>query len=370
MRIFKVTPEIYQCDTIAEFADLFTVTPDDLVFTIEVIYHDYLADTLVQDQVIFMDRYSQEEPTDVMIDQILKEIDLSKTNRIIAIGGGACMDVAKIIAVANGSDIDTLFEHKDNIRRVMELILVPTTCGTGSEVTDISAVNRTRYHSKMGLSAPAMAADKVCLIPILISRLPQYVFATSSIDALIHAAESYLSPNATPYSRIFSEYAIDQILTNYLAITERHVARDTLSESFLLASTAAGIAFSIGGCAAVHAMSYQLGGKYHVPHGESNYVMFTSVLEYYDKKHAQGRIRLLKQRIAAILSCPETEVFDALTLLLDRVITKKSLREYGVEHSELEQFADNIMSDQRRLTRNNYVPLEKEDYEILFEALY
>ena len=151
-----------------------------------------------------------------------------------------------------------------------ELVLIPTTCGTGSEVTNISILNRTRLGTKMGLVGPAMYADAAVLIPQLLEGLPFGVFATSSIDALVHAVESSLSPKATPYTKLFGYKAIEMLIRGYQTIArEGREARLPLLEDFLIASNYAGFAFGTAGCAAVHAMSYPLGENTTCPTGRA-----------------------------------------------------------------------------------------------------
>lgn len=130
-----------------------------------------------------------------------------------------------------------------------------------------------------------MFAAKSILIPELISGLPYKFFATSSIDALIHAAESSLSPKAYPHSELFSKEAIRLILDGYLYVMEH--GKDSWTdkaEQFLIASNFAGMAFCSTGCAAVHALSYPLGGGYHIPHSEANQLVFAAVFRKYKEK--------------------------------------------------------------------------------------
>ncbi len=181
-----------------------------------------------------------------------------------------------------------------NLEKKRELVIVPTTCGTGSEVTNIAILNRTRIGTKLGLVSDNMYADSAVLIPELLKGLPFAVFATSSIDALVHAVESSLSPKATSLTKLFGYKAIEMIIRGYQTIAaEGKDARISLLEDFLVASNYAGIAFGTAGCAAVHAMSYPLGGKYHVAHGESNYAMFTGVLKNYMEIKTNGEIAVM-----------------------------------------------------------------------------
>ena len=125
------------------------------------------------------------EPTDVMAEAILRDAAATGCNRVVAIGGGTVIDIAKVLAVGGGESIDELYGMAPELPKRRELVLIPTTCGTGSEVTNISILNRTRLGTKMGLVGPAMYADAAVLIPQLLEGLPFGVFATSSIDALV-----------------------------------------------------------------------------------------------------------------------------------------------------------------------------------------
>ena len=249
--------------------------------------------------------------------------------------------------------------------------MVPTTCGTGSEVTNVSVMALISRHTKKGIANDALYADKAVVISQLLQTLPFPVFATSSIDALVHAVESALSPDSSASFRVFSYQAIERILSGYLQIRDHGPeARIPLMKDFLLASTWAGIAFSVPGCAAVHAMSYPLGANYHVPHGESNYAMFTGVMKQYMTIKSDGEIARLNAFIAAILGCDADRVYDELENLLNVILPKKALHEYGVKEEELAEFAKSVMENQGRLMAHNFVPLSYDDVYEIYKELY
>ena len=252
-----------------------------------------------------------------------------------------------------------------------ELVLVPTTCGTGSEVTNIAILELKSRHTKLGLAVDEMYADSAVLVPELLKGLPFKFFATSSIDALIHALESSLSPKATSYTEMFGYQAIEMILNGYKEIAKNgEDARIPLLKDFLLASNYAGIAFGNAGCAAVHAMSYPLGGTYHVPHGEANYCLLIGVFKAYMEIDPNGKIRKMNRFIADILGCGEDVVYDELEKLLNKIIQCKPLHEYGVKEEELETFTDNVMEKQGRLMANNYVELSRDKVYEIYKKLY
>ena len=204
-------PEIFKYATCKEFAEGFALGAEDLVLTNKFIFEPYFGPLGLKVHTIFQEEYGMGEPTDVMCESIMQDAAKTGCKRIIAIGGGTVIDIAKALAVATeDASMDSLYSVMPALTRKYELVIIPTTCGTGSEVTNIAVFNRTRMGTKMGLVGEAMYADKAVLIPELLSGLPFGVFATSSIDALVHAVESCLSPNATSYTKLFG-YRDDRI---------------------------------------------------------------------------------------------------------------------------------------------------------------
>ena len=147
-------------------------------------------------------------------------------------------------------------------------------------------------------------------------------------------------------------------------------ARIPLLKDFLIASNYAGLAFGTAGCAAVHATSYPLSGKYHVAHGESNYAMFTGVLNCYMSIRQDGEIAAMNAYLADLLGCGVEEVYVKLEELLDQILPKKPLRAYGVTPEDLPEFARSVITGQGRLMANNFVPLDEEQVLGIYKALY
>lgn len=358
-------------DTAEEFCREFEIGKGDLVFVSSSTYAKYLEGKTEGAEIVNYRKYGSGEPTDLMVEGIYKDVKDLEYSRVFAIGGGTILDVAKLFALKNISPVTDLYERKLEIRKEKQLILVPTTCGTGSEVTNISILELTTKNTKMGLAVDELYADDAVLIPELLSGLPSQFFATSSIDALIHSIESFTSPKATAFTQMYSLKAMDMILRGYQAIVEGgDEVRRTLSGDFLLASTYAGIAFGNAGCAAVHAMSYPLGAAYHVPHGEANYAMFTGVYKMYQKLDPAGRITELNRFLAEVLSCETAEVYEKIEELLNNILQKKPLRDYGVTEEDLETFTEIVMTKQGRLMANNYVELDREHVMTIYKQLY
>ena len=283
---------------------------------------------------------------------------------------------------------DSQDEAVDNLP---ELQQAPEHFGDGGE--DKSADDAARYAAKPAQNGHAQNLNRVVkgktggvhvthvggveragyavLIPELLEGLPFHVFATSSIDALVHAVESVLSPKATPYTKLFSYRAMEMIIRGYQKIAaEGKEGRISLLGDFLIASNYAGLAFGTAGCAAVHATSYPLSGKYHVAHGESNYVMFTGVLKNYREIRQDGEIAVLNEALAGLLGCGVSEVYEKLEELLNQILPKKPLHTYGVMKEDLPEFAHSVITNQGRLMGNNFVPLDEKQVLKIYRDLY
>ena len=377
MKELLIAPQIESFETFADFAKEFSIDENDLILTNEYIYDPIMKNENLNCHYIFQEKYGAGEPTDVMVDQILAEMNKVGCKRVIAVGGGTIIDIAKVLILEGAVNVDVLYD-KDSLKKAKELVIIPTTCGTGSEVTNIAIINRTRKGTKMGLTSPSMFADYAVLIPEFLRTLPYYVFATSSIDALIHAVESYLSPNCTDYTEMYSVKAISDILSGYIRIAKTgQNARFLDSKMYLKASNYAGIAFGNSGCAAVHAMSYALGAKYHVPHGESNYQFFTDVLRKYEDKKPGGKILQLKELLEKVASDNQyrwddekENGIDVLEKILGEILDRKAMREYGAVEADIPEFAASTIANQQRLLKNNYVELTQNEIEEIYRQRY
>jgi 4-hydroxybutyrate dehydrogenase len=301
----------------------------------------------------------------------LEDVSIRNFKRIIAIGGGTIVDIAKLLVFKGTNTGLELFEKSVPMIKNKELIIVPTTCGTGSEVTNISIAEIKSKHTKMGLAVDELYADHAVLIPELVKILPFKFFVTSSIDALIHAIESYVSPKSNLYTELFTTKAIELILKGYLEIISKgENYRNELIEDFIIGSNYAGIGFANTGVGAVHALSYPLGGNYHVPHGEANYQMFIEIFRTYYIKKPEGKIKDLNKILADILQCDINEVYTVLETVLNKLLSRKPLKEYGMKEPEIESFADNVIQGQQRLLVNNYVPFSREEIITIYKTLY
>lgn len=372
MRELIVKPEICGFETFSEFAAEYGIGPRDLILTNSYILEKYVQDLNLQANVIYQERYGSGEPSDEMFEAIYSDIpDLNSYSRVIGIGGGTVQDLSKLLVLEQCLPLEDLFLKKFPPRKNKELILIPTTCGTGSEVTNISILSFCRKNTKIGLAADELYADQAVLIPQFLEGLPFSAFAASSVDALIHAVESGLSPKATPYTRLFGDRAMELILNGYqVMVKEGMEARKKRLKDFLIASNFAGIAFGTAGCGPVHALSYPLGGTFHVPHGEANYAIFSGVIRLYEKKGGTDSVERMKRKIGEILSCSTEEAFEELDKLLSHILSKKCLKDYGANRELLEQWSESVEKSQQRLLKNSPIALDQKDFLEIYHWLY
>ena len=353
---FRVLPAILDCESLPEFLEKWKVSRQDLIITNEHIFAPRVKDLQLSCRVIYQERYGSGEPSDDMVDAMLAATEGTDIRRIIAIGGGTVIDIAKLFVFGDGFSCAELYEKAAELPKKRELIIIPATCGTGSEVTGISIIEFKHKETKLGLSLPTLFAEEAVLIPSLLDTMPYEVFATSSIDALIHAVESYISPKATPFSQAFSRAAIERILNGYQKMKgKRELPRDL--KEFLISSSMAGIAFGNAGCAAVHAMSYPLGSNYHVAHGKANYMLFEEVLRAYRRLKAD--LSPLEKMLYGIFKCPEDQVWEVMFRLIGEIYDNQALGILGVDEGKCADMAALVVRTQQRLLANNPVELSE-----------
>ena len=374
MQALRVVPKIFYFDTFKEFNEEFKLGKGDILVTNEWMYTPYVAPLGIDIPVIYQEKYGMGEPTDEMMDAMKVDMDKYEYDRIIAFGGGTIVDICKVLACEIPDKAADLYTGKVEAKRIKDLILVPTTCGTGSEVTNVAVASIPSMNLKKGIATEETYADVAVLIPESLAGLPDKVFATSSVDALIHAVESFLSPKASDFTDLFGAKAIEMIMKGYATIIERggntKENRADLLKDFAIASNYAGIAFGNAGCGAVHALSYAHGGAFHIPHGEANFICFTEVFKMYMRKQPTGKIEVLNKMLADVMGCDTANVYEELDAFLGKILDKKPLKEYGMTEDQVAPFAKSTVDNQQRLLGNNYVPLTEEEIAEIFQNLY
>lgn len=373
MKQLELKPTIHEFAQAKDFVSEFNIGQGDLVITNQYIWENYFANLHLACDVIFQEKYGKGEPSDTMFASLVQDIK-SNPKRVIGIGGGSVMDIAKVCALKENSPVIDLVDGKIAVCKKSELVLVPTTCGTGSEVTNIAVFSLTERNTKKGIAHDACYAEHAVLIPELLSTLPDTVLATSSLDALTHSIESALSPKASDLSKLFSYKACGLILNSYMQIYEHgKSAKKDVVANLLKASLLAGIAFSNAGCGCVHAMAYPLGGTFHIAHGETNAALLTSVLRYYATHDISQSVSPLKDLFAFMaehLQCEKAKVLDKLDTVINVILPKKQLHEYGMTEDMQTSWAKSVVNEQQRLLQNSYLNMDEKAISNIYKSTF
>ncbi|MCI1136499.1 iron-containing alcohol dehydrogenase [Enterococcus gallinarum] len=200
---------------------------------------------------------------------------------VIAVGGGSVMDVAKLASILATDDytVKDLLDNPLLAKKQVPSLMIPSTAGTGAEATPNAIVGVPERDLKIGIVNPEMIADFVLLDGRMIKNLPKPIAAATGVDALCHAIECFTSAKANPISDTFALEALDLIMNNIIEACTNPEAL-TAKRNMLLGSFYAGVAITASGTTAVHALSYPLGGKYHIAHGVSNAILLTPVMKF------------------------------------------------------------------------------------------
>jgi alcohol dehydrogenase class IV len=292
---------------------------------------------------------------------------------VIGLGGGSSLDVAKLTAVLVKSDqrlADIYGIGKVQGDR-LPLVLVPTTAGTGSEVTNITILT-TGETTKMGVVAPQLFCDYVLLDAELTLGLPATHTAATGIDAMVHAIEAYTSKNKkNPLSDALAREAL-RLLSTHLVTACRDGKNRVARESMLLGATLAGQAFTNAPVAAVHALAYPLGGHYHVPHGLSNALMLGPVLRFNSAAAAPLYAELADVVIGPAKGDAQSRA-SAFVGEMERLMNEsgapRRLRDVGVTDNSLALLASDAMK-QGRLLVNNPVEVTEADALALYREAF
>ena len=221
MQLFKLKTKLSKFNSFAQFAVDFNINSNDLIITNEFLYTPFMKSLNLKANFIMQEKYGAGEPSDEMMNSILHDVKGKSFNRVIAVGGGTVIDIAKLFVIKDLNNVVDAFERTIPIIKDKSLVIIPTTCGTGSEVTNISIAEIKSKQTKMGLADDELLADDAIIIPELLRGLPYKFYVFSAIDALIHAIESYVSPKSNIYTQIYSKAAIEIILKVFKSIVEK-----------------------------------------------------------------------------------------------------------------------------------------------------
>jgi len=293
---------------------------------------------------------------------------------VLGLGGGSSLDVAKgisLMAANRGKILD--YCGVDQVpQKGAPLILVPTTAGTGSEVTRVLVMTDEVRNTKNVVFTPYALANAAIVDPLLTVSMPPTVTADTGMDAMVHAIETYVSMNATVFSDVFAEKAIALIAEN-LPIAWAKGANVQARYNLSLASTLAGMAFGSGGLGAVHALAYPLGTEYHMTHGRTNGIMLPHVMRYNLPGSPLKYARIAELMGGDTEGLPPLEAAEvaaeAIEALLSSVNVSCRIRDYGIPETDLPKLVEGGMK-QARLFVPNPRDLNEDDVASIYRKAY
>ena len=314
---------------------------------------------------------------DPRIEVVEKSVALAKKegiDLIIGFGGGSSLDIAKVtsIMITNPGKIDSFFGIDLVPNSGVPVILVPTTAGTGSEVTPIAILSDSREKLKKGIVSPYLFPEVAIVDPKLTIGLPPTVTASTGMDALVHAIEAYYSVNSTDFTDLLA-YRAMELLSKNLRIAyangENVIARSNMMEGSLLA----GMAFANAGVGAVHAFAYPLGGEFHIAHGLANTLMLPYVMRYniIGNPYKFGQmIKAFGEKVEGISELDRAEMaVKFVERLSDDLRVPRKLRDVGIPEDAIPRLAEAAMKV-TRLLANNPRKITLEDAVAIYRSAY
>ena len=298
------------------------------------------------------------EPTYAQAQKLVDQFKASGADFILAVGGGSVMDTAKLagILATDAYGVKDLLDNPGMAVKCVKSVMVPTTAGTGAEATPNAIVAVPEKEVKVGIVNPAMIADYVILDAVMIKNLPRKIAASTGVDALCHAIECFTSNKANPFSDLFALQALDMILNNIEKACDDPAAMAE-KNAMLLASFYAGVAITASGTTAVHALSYPLGGKYHIAHGVSNAMLLVPVMRFNESACREKFAAAYDRCVHDAGGCATAEeksawIIRRLEEIVRHLDIPTSLAQFGVPGEDLEVLVEAGMGVQRLLVNN------------------
>ncbi len=312
------------------------------------------------------------EPTADNIESVFRHMSQNNCDLIIGIGGGSVLDAAKVLSVmqTNSLTIKDMLGINQVKTAGIPTLLIPTTSGTGSEVTPNAIVTFPEDQLKMGIVSPYLLPRLVILDPVLTLKLPKAITAATGMDAYTHALESFISRKANPFSDMVALESIRKISGS---LERAYHDGDDLDarEDMLIGSMYGGMALTCAGTAAVHAMAYPIGGQFHVSHGVANSMLLPHVMEFNLDAIEE---RLTEVAAAMKLQMPQGEghageaVLRQIREWTTALEIPQNLSLFGVREEHLTDLSV-AASKVTRLMDNNPKPMSVQDIEQIYKKL-
>ena len=408
MQWFKIPEKIYfEAGSIEYLSKMPDITRAFIVTDESMVKFGYVDKILYQlrkrEKYVHSEIFSEVE-SDPSFDTIKKGVEamnLFNPDVIIALGGGSPIDAAKgmwLFYEHPDADIEGLKLKFMDIRKrtykfpklgeKAKMVAIPTTSGTGSEVTSFAVITDKKKNMKYPLADYELTPDVAIVDPDLVMTLPKKMTADTGMDVLTHAIESYISNMASDYTDGLAEKAVELVFEN-LEEAYNNGSNKVAREKMHNASTIAGMAFTNAFLGINHSLAHKLGAEYHIPHGRANAILLPYVVRYnstkptkfvsfpkYEYFIADEKIRRLAERVGLPASTKEEGIssfIKAIKDLMEKLEMPKSLKECGIDEqdflSKVDALADRAFEDQCT-TANPRLPLVKELKQILLDAYY
>lgn len=408
MQWFKVPEKIYfeagsiqYLEKMPNITRAFIVTDESMVklgYVDKILYHlrnrkDYVHSEIFSDV--------EPDPSFATIKRGVEAINKFKPDVIIALGGGSAMDAAKgmwLFYEHPEADVEGLKLKFMDIRKrtykfptlgeKTKMVSIPTTSGTGSEVTSFAVISDKEKNMKYPLADYELTPDVAIIDPDLVMTLPKKITADTGMDVLTHALEAYVSNMASDYTDGLAEKAIELVF-NYLPVAYEDGTNKTAREKMHNASCIAGMAFTNAFLGINHSLAHKLGAEYHIPHGRANAIILPYVIKYnatqptkfvsfpkYEYFIADEKYALVARKLG--LPATDTQkgvdsLIKAIRGLMAKLEMPTSLKEAGIDEKEfldkVDLLADRAFEDQCT-TANPRLPLVTELKQILLDAYY
>lgn len=313
------------------------------------------------------------EPAVSDVERVLGEVGEAQVDLIIGVGGGSVMDAAKLASIIIGADytLRDLLKDSSIAKKYIKTVMIPTTCGTGSEATCNAIVAIPEQESKQGIVNNCMISDYVILDVEMIAKLPPKIIAATGVDALAHVVECFTSKKATMLSDTYAKEGAYKIFHNIRKAYNNAEDMQAKSE-MMLGAFYGGVAITGSGTTAVHALSYPLGGKYHIAHGVSNAILFAHVMEF-NKDACRERLALLCDAVYPELAVKSTAekadyIIEQIAGIVKDTNIPTSLNEFGVKPEDID-FLVEAGSQQTRLLVNNCKELSLDDIRYIYKKV-
>mgnify|MGYP002618839117 CR=1 FL=1 len=314
------------------------------------------------------------EPAYMDVQKLVDQFKTSGADMIVACGGGSVMDAAKLasVLVTDEYGVKELLDEPGRAKKCVPIILVPTTAGTGAEVTPNAIVAVPEKELKVGIVNENMIADYVILDARMIKNLPRSIAAATGVDALAHCIECFTSKKSNPFSDLYALEGLDLILNNIIDACNDSEAMEAKNK-MQIAAYYGGLAITASGTTAVHALSYPLGGKYHIAHGVSNAILLAPVMRFNEPVCRERFAAAYDRCVHTEKTCTSVEEKSAYMLSWMEKIVKEldiptSLKEFGVPAEDLEGLVESGMQVQRLLV-NNMREVTAEDARALYKEI-